>query len=278
MLRGVMKVSCLPVSLFKQIIDGDISLKQWALEAKSVGLDGIDISMAFLKNHTPTYLTGIKEDLNQTGMPIIMATTYPDFTHPDPLQRKREMEYLRRDIALCSELGIKFLRVLAGQAHPGMGIEEGIKLAIEGLSQISLIADEYDLKLLYEDHAKPGAWHYIDFSYPPEIFLRIYQGIKETNIGINFDTGNIVAYGQDPLPVLKQVINDVETIHVSDMKSYGEFSPVLIGRGVVPLKEIFSYLKSVGYDKWFCIEEASLTGLDGIKKAVEYVRGTWESA
>lgn len=271
-----MKVSCLPVSLFEQIIAGHISLKQWALDARSAGLDAIDISMAFLKNHTPTYLTGIKEDLKVTEMPITMATAYPDFTNPDTIQREREMEYLRRDIALCSELGVKFLRVLAGQAHPGITVDEGVELAVEGLKQSVLAADKYNIKLLYEDHSKPGAWHYPDFSYPPDIFLNIYQRIKETNIGINFDTGNIVSYGQEPLPVLMQVIDDVETIHVSDMNSYGEFSPVLIGQGVVPLKEIFSYLKSVGYDKWFCIEEASFSGLDGIKKAVEFVRETWE--
>ncbi|MBT3320631.1 MAG: sugar phosphate isomerase/epimerase, partial [Clostridia bacterium] len=40
----------------------------------------------------------------------------------------------------------------------------------------------------------------------------------------------------------------------------------------------FSYLKSVGYDKWMCIEEASFTGMDGIKKAVDFVRNTWEKA
>ena len=98
---------------------------------------------------------------------MVMATTYPDFTHPDPLQRMREMEYLRRDIALCSELDIMFLRVLAGQAHPGMDIEQGTKLAIEGLRRSSKVAEKFGVKLLYEDHAKPGAWHYIDFSYPP---------------------------------------------------------------------------------------------------------------
>ncbi|MBT3320160.1 MAG: sugar phosphate isomerase/epimerase, partial [Clostridia bacterium] len=238
-----MKISCLPVSLFKEIIDGDISLKQWANDAKSVGLDGIDVSMAFFKNHTPTYISTVKDDIAKAGIPIIMATTYPDFTHPDAMQREREMEYLRRDIALCSELDVAYLRVLAGQAHPSMDIEQGTSLAIEGLKKSAKVASKYGVKLLYEDHAKPGAWHYIDFSFPPDIFLNVYRGIQHTDIGINFDTGNIVAYGDHPLPVLKQVIDDVETIHVSDMKRFGEFSPTLIGTGVVPLKEIFSYLK-----------------------------------
>lgn len=273
-----MKVSCLPVSLFSQIIDGEISLKRWAKDAKKVGLDGMDVSMAFFKNHTPTYLSTVKTEIEEAGLPIIMATTYPDFTHPDIVQREREMEYLRRDIALCSELDVMYLRVLAGQAHPGMGIDEGTALAIEGLKQSARIADKYNLKLLYEDHAKPGAWHYIDFSFPPRIFLNISEGIKNTSIGINFDTGNIVAYGEDPLKILEKVLPKVETIHVSDMKRSGEFSPTLIGTGVVPFNEIFSYLKSKDFDKWLCIEEASYTGMDGIKKAVDFVRETWEKA
>ncbi|MGI6298520.1 MAG: hypothetical protein ACOX1T_04905 [Saccharofermentanales bacterium] len=49
--------------------------------------------------------------------------------------------------------------------------------------------------MLYEDHAKPSAWDYIDFSYPPDIFLAVYEGIKDTGIKINFDIGNITAYG-----------------------------------------------------------------------------------
>jgi len=47
-----------------------------------------------------------------------MITTYPDFTHPCATQREREIEYLRNDIAVASQLNAKFLRVTAGQAHP----------------------------------------------------------------------------------------------------------------------------------------------------------------
>jgi sugar phosphate isomerase/epimerase len=171
-----------------------------------------------------------------------------------------------------------YLRVLAGQAHPSMSIPEGIKLAVEGLRQSDIIAQKYGVQLLYEDHSKPGAWEYIDISYPPDIFLAVYEGIKDTRIGINFDIGNIVAYGADVMDVLPKVIENVQTIHVSDMGKAGEFSPVLIGTGVVPTLEIFAYLKSVKFDKWLCIEEASFTGMDGIKKAVDYVRETWDKA
>ncbi|MGI6298521.1 MAG: sugar phosphate isomerase/epimerase family protein [Saccharofermentanales bacterium] len=117
-----------------------MSVGQWAQTAKKIGFDGFDISIAFVKNHTPAYLRELKTEIKQAGLPLVMATTYPDFTHPDSLQRERELEYVRRDIAICSELGAKYLRVLAGQAHPGIAVAEGIKLAIEGLRQSSVTA------------------------------------------------------------------------------------------------------------------------------------------
>ena len=210
-------------------------------------------------------------------MPIAMMTTYPDFTHPDPVQRRREQDYLARDIAVASQLGVEHVRVLAGQAHPEMGVDEGVDLAIQGLHRAAEVADAYGVRLVYEDHAKPGAWDYIDFSYPPELFLRIAQGIRDTSVGINYDTGNITAAGGDTLAVLEQVIDRVVTVHVSDMAEKGTFRPVAIGTGAVPNREIFRRLKQFGFDGWLCIEECSGQGLAGIAQAYRFVRDTWDA-
>jgi sugar phosphate isomerase/epimerase len=134
------------------------------------------------------------------------------------------------------------------------------------------------VRLLYEDHSKPGAWDYYDFSYPVEIFLEICEGIRGTGVRLNFDTANIAALGVDPLSVLSKVYDRVETIHVSDIAEMGKFQPVLIGSGVVCFPAIFKYLKSKGFNNWLCIEEASFTGIEGIRKAVDYTRKTWEAA
>jgi len=270
-----MRLTCLPVSLFSDIVSGKMSIRQWAHEAKIIGLDAIDISIMLLKNHTPVYLKKLREDLKSENMNIIMAATYPDFTHPDELQRERELEYLRHDIAVCSYLGIRYIRVLAGQAHPGVKIEDGIMWAVEKLTEAARVGEKYGVILVYEDHSKPGAWEYVDFSHPTEIFLRVFAGIKDTSIKVNFDTGNIVAYGDDPIPVLRKVMDKVETVHISDMAEYGKLSPVVIGTGVVPNREIFALLKQNGFNGWLSIEEASNTGLDGIKKAVSFVRNCW---
>ena len=273
-----MPISCLPVSLFSEIIQKKLLLEDWANHAKGMKLDGFDISMMFLDNHTPVYLRMLREKLEKVGLPIIMACTYPDFVHPDPIQRERELDYLIRDIAVCSEIGAKYLRVLAGQNHPGLTREVGIQRAVNGLSAASVAADKYGIQLVYEDHAKPGAWDYIDFSFPPDIFLEIVDKLRDTSVGVNFDTGNITSAGCETMPVLEAIVDRIKTIHVSDTSTFGKFDPVMIGTGVTPNREIFRFLKAHGFNGWLCIEEASHTGLNGIRNAVETTRNLWEQA
>jgi sugar phosphate isomerase/epimerase len=271
-INSKMKISCLPVSLFKEIRDGKISIKEWAHEAKRAGLDAIDLSIALIRDNTPVYLESLVNDLKKEAMPLVMITSYPDFTHPDKLQREREKDYFIRDIALSSYLGAKYLRITSGQAHPETGIKTGISHAVEYFKRMNDVSNKYGIRLLYENHAKPGAWKYSDFSMPFEIFSEIAEKIKDTGIGINLDLGNLLACGMQPLPVLEEMYERIDTIHASDMKEKGKFGHAAIGSGVVPYPEIFRYLEQRGFDKWVCIEEASFRGMEGIRDAVAFIR------
>ena len=122
------------------------------------------------------------------------------------------------------------MRITAGQAHPEMEVNKGIDLVVENFHKIAPVADKFGVKLVYEDHSKPGAWDYMDFSNPPDIFLSIAKQIKDTSIGINFDTANILVAGEDKtIEVLEQVIDKVETIHVAETATKGKMDPVLLG-------------------------------------------------
>lgn len=273
-----MKISCLPVSIFGDICSGKMDLVDWAKAAKEIGYDGIDLSIMFLKNRTPTYLAKLNKDLQEVGLPLVMMTTYPDFTHPDPVQREREYLYLLGDIALCSELHIQYLRILAGQNHPGIDVEESVANVADYFAKLVPYAQEYGVELLLENHGKPGAWDNVDFTYEPQNFLKICEKIQGLDIGINFDTGNVTAHGENPMDFIDPVLDRTQTIHVTDMEEQGRFSPTTIGTGVTPNPEFFAHIKAKGFDNWLCIEEASGRGLDGIRDAYHYVKETWEQA
>ena len=273
-----MKLSCLPVSYFDEIIGGKMSVGQWADEAAELGLDAIDLSVLFLKNREPAYLQAMREEVEAPGLQVAMVTTYPDFTHPDPDERTRQALQLERDIAAAAALGAELVRVTAGQAHPETGREEGIAWATEGLTKALVVAERCGVHLVYENHAKPGAWDFVDFSHPTDIFLAIARGTAGTSLGINFDTANPLAYGDDPVPLLRHVVDRVVSVHVADTRLRGTLDPVVIGTGLVPFGDIFAALHGAGFDGWLCIEEASGRGRSGVETAVNFVRRAWADA
>jgi sugar phosphate isomerase/epimerase len=274
-----MKTSCLSVSLFPAMLNGEMTIYEYAKFCRELGLNAFDLGIILLKSHTPRYIAQTKQEIARAGIPLAMMTTYPDFTHPDEREREREFDFLVHDIALASAVGARFLRVTAGQAHPGLKEQEAVDWAVHYLRRAAPMSDRYGITLLYEDHSKPGAWDYMDFSNPPHIFLEIARQIKDTSIGINFDTANILVAGEDAtLDVLEKVYSQVKTIHVAETATKGKMEPVAIGTGIVPFNEIFSYLKSKKFDGWLCLEEWGNQGKEGVRKAVDFVKETWARA
>jgi sugar phosphate isomerase/epimerase len=273
-----MKLSCLPVSYFPEIISGKMTLKEWALEGTRVGLDGIDLSVLFLKSHNPEYLDNLRREIEQTGVRVAMLTSYPDLTHPDPGERERQLIRLQEDIVAASRLRADLVRVTAGQAHPGVGRSQGIEWAVSGLTRATEFARGYPLKLVYENHAKPGVWDYVDFSHPTDIFLSIVERTASVSLGVNWDTANTLAFGDEPIPVLEKVLNRVVSVHAADTSTRGQLKPVLLGTGVVPFRRMFEILRNSGFDGWICIEEASFSGRAGVKAAADFVRRVWKEA
>jgi sugar phosphate isomerase/epimerase len=129
---------------------------------------------------------------------------------------------------------------------------------------------------VYENHAKPGAWQFTDFSQPPEIFLEIARQTAADGLGINFDTGNAAAFAADPLNLLEQVVDRVVSVHASDTAGVGVLRHVLLGSGVTPFDRMFRCLRRAGWDGWICMEEASNLGRAGVEAAARFIRHTWE--
>jgi sugar phosphate isomerase/epimerase len=231
----------------------------------------------FIKNHTPVYLDELKRSVMNKKVQIKMITTYPDFSNPQTIQRERELAYLERDIAVASFLDVPYVRITAGQSHGDISVKEGVLNVVEYFKRAADFADKMNVTLVYENHAKPGAWNTVDFSYATEVFLEIVEKTSNTSILINFDTANPVAFADEnePMRILPQVIHRLGTVHIADTSTKGELNHTVIGTGLVPFDDIFSYLKKSGYDGLLSIEEGSCTGFDGIKTAVDFVNKMW---
>jgi sugar phosphate isomerase/epimerase len=273
-----MKLSCLPVSFFSEIVDGRMRVADWAKMGSEIGLDAVDLSILFVPDRSAAGLAAIREQIESTGMSVAMITSYPDFTHPEASQRSQELALEVQVVEAARQLGAKMVRVTAGQAHPQTGREEGTRWAVDGLTRLYEHVKGSGVQLVYENHAKPGAWQYTDFSQPPQIFLEIVRQTAHCNLGINFDTGNAATFAEDALMLLESVISRVVSIHASDSSTRAALNHTLLGKGITPFQELFTSLKRHGWDGWICMEEASNLGRSGVEQAASFIRKTWEAA
>jgi sugar phosphate isomerase/epimerase len=255
-----------------------MSIEEWARMGKEVCLDAIDLSILFVPDRSRSAVAELRRGIESAGMRVAMVTTYPDFTHPDAAQRERELALAQDVVAVAAGLGAEMVRVTAGQAHPETRREDGVRWAIEGLRRLVDRTGESGVRLVYENHGKPGAWTYTDFSQPPDIFLAILRATANVGLGLNFDTANATAFSPDPLALLDQCIDRVVSIHAADTAVRGELKPVLLGTGLTPFAAIFQRLVRAGWDNWICIEEASFQGRAGVEKAAQFVRQLWDKS
>ncbi len=273
-----MKLSCLPVSLYDDIFSGKSGVTNWIQFGAELGLDAVDFSIKFFPARDAETIKQVRAALETHSITPCMIACYSDFTHPDPAQRAQELTDLKADIALAKALGAKFIRVTAGQNHPGTERTAGVQWVTDGFRHAIDAAEKHGITLAYENHTKGAPWDYWDFSQPTEIFLEILDALSDTPLGVCFDTANPLVLGEDVLTLLEAVIHRIVVVHIFDLREVGVFEPVRVGTGASPIPQIFSRIRQTGYDGWLSIEEASRTGEKGFTESVAFIRDTWEQA
>lgn len=271
-----MKFSTLPVSFYSDFASGRRSLGEWFRFAGELGLDGADLSVAHLTSLAPSYLAQLRSEASAAGVQIAMVVTYSDFTHPDAQERLGQQAEVRAFIDAAVHLGAPFLRVTAGQRHPGVTEEDGIGWAVDGLTSCLDHAAQAGVTLCYENHTKGSVWTYNDFTQPARIFLEVMRRTAGSGLRLLYDTANTLGSGDDPLAVLAAVQERITVIHVNDIQRAGYFEPCLVGTGVAPNRAIFEALAAANFDGWISVEEASKLGEEGFRQAIPYVKGLWQ--
>jgi sugar phosphate isomerase/epimerase len=261
------------------IVEGRMSIEQWIAFAASLGLDGLDFGQAWFRDRRPATIAALDRRVRDAGLEPCLLRCAPDFTHPDARQRQATLDEMRAMLDLAHRLGAPMIRVVAGQAHPGVSRAGGVGWVCEGLGTLLPPAAAAGVTLVYENHTKASVWQYRDFSEASEVFLEIVRATEGTALRVNFDTGNPLVHDEDPLPLLRQVAHRVSCLDANDSRTRGQFEFCVVGRGQVPFADLFTFLKrTVGYDGWISVEEFSHTGESGFREAVKFVREAWAAA
>lgn len=288
-----MRISVFPKGeLDALVVDRTMTVFDWIDLAKSLPIEGLELYSGMFWEAGRDYLDAIGEALAKANFQMPMLCASPDFTHPDPDERKRQFDAEVSMMEIAARLGGPgaSCRVLSGQRHPEVSIPQGLDYAAESINALLPIAHELDVVLAIENHYKDGFWRYPEFAQRPEVFLELLGRIDDrTHFGVQFDPSNAVVAGVDSGDFLDEVIDRVVTMQASDRylapgtslddlrQSDGTigYSPDLrhgvIGKGLNDYPRIFSTLAAHGYDGWISIEDG-VNGMDEMRESVEFLR------
>jgi sugar phosphate isomerase/epimerase len=283
------RISVFPKCYFDELAGGRMDYLQWLRQAATLGAEGVEHYDGFFRSLDRAGVEPVRRVLEETGQVSSMLCFSPDFTHPDPAERDRQVERQKAAIDLCVALGMRHCRTLSGQRHPGLTRREGVERTVEGIRRSLEHAERQGVLLCMENHYKDGNWQYPEFAQPEDVFLEIVGRIDSPYFGVQYDPSNATVGGYDPVRFLEKVKGRVVTMHASDRylapgaslddlrQADGTigYSDKLrhgeTGRGLNDYDAIFRILSGVGFSGWISVEDG-MNGLDELRRSVEFLK------
>jgi sugar phosphate isomerase/epimerase len=269
--------------------EGSMKVAEWIDLAVNLDVEGLEWYSGFLEMRDERNWPVFRRRVEDHGKTIPMLCCSPDFTHPDPGFRLKEIAKQKSWIDMSHALGASYCRVLSGQRRPGLTIDEGVKFAASCIGSCLPYAAERNISLILENHYKDDFWEYPEFAQKMDVFCKLVNSLDHPFFGVNYDPSNVFLAGEDPLELLRRVSNRVLTMHASDRYlkegtiedlrkeesnaigyaqrlAHGE-----IGRGLNDYDALFTELSRVGFNGWISIEDG-VDGFDQLERSVVFLR------
>jgi len=288
-----MRVSVLPKAFVPDIaVKRSMSVFDWIEMAKTLPVDGLELHWGFIWDRSPSGVDQIGEALTAGGFEMPMLCASPDLVNPDPDERARQFDLEVELIGIAARLGGPGVtcRVLTGQAHPNLSVEQGLDWATDAILRLIPIAREQGVILAIENHYKASNWKYPEFAQRKDVYLELLNRIPDREyFGVQYDPSNATMAGEDPVEFLKLVVDRVVSMQASDRRllpganlddlrqtdgTLG-YSPLLVhgvvGEGLNDYPSIFQTLHAAGYDGWVSVEDGE-NGMDEMRASVSFLR------
>lgn len=275
-------------------VTGSMKLEEWIELSRGLDIDGLEFYAGFLDLRDPRRWPEYRRRVEDQGRSIPMMCCSPDFTHPEPQFRQKQIECEKHWIDATAELGGTYCRILSGQARPGITRADGVRYTAEAIAACRSHAIERGVTLILENHYKDSHWQHPEFAQKLDIFLELLNQIPHgPGFGVNYDPSNCLVCGEDPIEMLEAVKGRVVTMHASDRylekKQWMDlqsgshdskigYAPFLkhgvIGRGLNDYERIFQILRGAGFDGWISIENGNdpQTSLEDIRQSTVFLR------
>ena len=152
----------------------------------------------------------------------------------------------------------------------------GIRVIVAGDPPVALLPKlekyvrEYDIKFAIHNHGpEDPVWH-----SPLDVLAAVKA--MDPRMGCCIDVGHTMRAGVDPVKAIRAAGPRLHDMHIKDLaKADAKDSQVAVGRGIMPIREIFRALMEVGYPGHVDLEYEIHADdpMPGVIASVAFLRG-----
>lgn len=290
------RLAAFPKGFFDALIARRMTVFQWIDLAGRLELEGAELGPKFLDSYESSYLARVRKEAQARGLELPMLCHSPDFTQPDPADRRREVELTKDLFRVTAELGGQYCRVLSGQNRPGLDEKEALGWVIDCLWELEPHAKAAGVLMCMENHYKDNLWTYPEFAQSHGRYLAILAAVDSPWLKAQYDPSNAIVAGEDQYELLDRVLPRMATMQASDRYLEGGtiddlrthardpqhgYAKIVrhgvIGNGLNDYDRIFGTLAKAGYSGWVSIEDGEgptvEIGMENLRLSARFLRG-----
>ena len=169
---------------------------------------------------------------------------------------------------------IEFNRTIGNKYLIVPGLPEKYRSSRKAWQETAKLFNELSDKV--KPHGMQVGYHNHNIEFRPldgEMPWDTFFGNTKKEVIMQFDTGNAMGGGGDPVVFLKRYPGRATTVH---LKAFSKSKPnAIIGDDELPWQEIFQICETIGQTKWYIVEYESdaYPPLVSIEKCLEAMRG-----
>lgn len=233
-------------------------LREEGYEAAQLAVPKAFVGIESYEDITYRHLERIRKTFEENKIEIPIFGCYMDLGNPDKDIRSYAVETLKKCLSYCKEAGAKM--VGTETAYSRLKNEEKkiwYPYMLDSLQRVMEEATRIDVKLAIE----PVYWHPLDSI---EVVLQVMDKIKdEEHLRMIFDASNLLESPETTdqnsywSAWLNQTGRYIDVMHIKDfvLNEEGQYSPTLLGKGVIQYQHISQWVHTNKVEMYLLREE-----------------------
>ena len=249
---------CCAYSYRKYLESKKMTMEESILKAVELGIDGVDMTVYWLKSTDPAYLVSLRHLARNNGVCFSGAACGASTVQADAAKREKVLEDIKKWVDATEVLGTSHLRVFAGELPKGATTAEGVAWTVEILKPASKYAAGKGITLGIEDHG--------GITQRADVCLELMRKIDSPYCGINLDISNFIAPSDDEhYQQIEATVRYATHTHIRD--KFGD------SQRPIDLDRVWQIFAKAGYKGFMSAEyEGEEDAMTGVPKLLQQIK------